>query len=272
MLQSAPTTTSQQSKTRKRLNSKQIELLQILYKFRFATAELISAYQEQSKQYTNIRLKILCEQGYVSKNYDSSYKINRRPATYYLLPDAIKLLKKDADLDPKGLHLLYYNRRAKQPFINHHTRLMRLCLKFEKLFGDDLDVYTSTELAEQKQLPTPRPDFFLGFKGRYADQRDSILYLLESTTSLDRYRQSLVRIINHVELDGGEQGVSRVLLVCENVGLEREIQRFAARTLGFRDYSRVPFLTTTLSALLKSGSPKNTIWSDVLSPDKLLSL
>jgi len=54
--------------SRKQLNKLQIELLQILYKFRFKTVDLIAQYQDQSVRYTNVRLKILLEQDLVARN------------------------------------------------------------------------------------------------------------------------------------------------------------------------------------------------------------
>jgi hypothetical protein len=77
------TTTSLSSLTKpihhKQLNELQLELLTILYKFRFGTAQLISRYQEQSIRNTNVRLKNLLEQELIGRNYDGSYRINRRP-------------------------------------------------------------------------------------------------------------------------------------------------------------------------------------------------
>lgn len=259
-------------KSRKKLNSKQIEVLQILYKFRFATAELISIYQEQSKQYTNVRLKILEEQKYVGKNYDSSYKIQRRSATYYLLPDAIKLLKKDPELDAKGLHLLYYNRRAKPVFVSHHLRLMRLCIKLENLYGADLALYTSTELAELKNFPSPRPDLLLSFSGKYANLQDATLDLLESTTSLDRHRRRIIHYLNHTEQGGWNGDSPKLLLVCDNVGLEREVQRFTSRILNFKGNNQTLSLITSVRALISSRGTNDNIWSNVLEPDNPMTL
>src|ERR1035437_633179 len=90
---------------RKRLNGMQMDVLLCLYKFRFGTPELISSYQEVAAvRDTNKRLKILMEQEYIGRNYDSSYRIDRKQASYYLLPKGIKLLKgyTEQELDPKG--------------------------------------------------------------------------------------------------------------------------------------------------------------------------
>ena len=79
------------TKLRKPLNSYQIRLLQTLYKFRFATTKLIS--DSQNSKYERVitaRLKILLDQDYIGRNYDSSYRIKGKSASYYLRPKGIR--------------------------------------------------------------------------------------------------------------------------------------------------------------------------------------
>jgi len=153
-----PTTSPSKPISRKQLNELQIEVLQILYKFRFATAELISQYQEQTTRNSNVRLKNLLEQEYIGRNYDASYRIKQRKASYYLLPKGIRLLNANPELDKKGLHLSYNSRHVSPEFINHWLRIFRIYLKLDSLFGDDLEFFTGAELADQQQFPRPLPD------------------------------------------------------------------------------------------------------------------
>ncbi len=93
---------------RKHLNEQQNEILQILYKFRFATIELIVQYQElDSAKYTHTRLKILLEKKYIGRNYSGQDKIHGRPANYYLLTKGIWVLKEDPDINTKALNGIY---------------------------------------------------------------------------------------------------------------------------------------------------------------------
>jgi hypothetical protein len=264
-------TTQANLKRRKQLNELQLELLIALYKFRLGTAELLSQYQEQSLRYTNVRLKILLEQKYVGRNYDSSYRIARRPATYYLLPNGIQALKTNPDLDPKGLHLQYYNRKVKPAFISHSIRLFRLYLKLDSLYGETLDFFTASELTADKQYPRPLPDSFLSFSGKQAAILDCMLELIESTTPPDRVRQRLNRFMTHEQLKTWDGAYPVILLVCDNVGLEREMQRYMTRTMDYRG-SRLRCYTTTLRAILSSKSVKDTVWTDVTRPDEIVAL
>jgi len=271
------TNTTQLSTTnhisKKQLSELQIEVLKILYKFRFSNSKLISQYQGQSIRNINVRLSNLLTQEYIGRNYDSSYRIKHLSATYFLLPKAIKILKADPELDPKGLHLLYYNRTAKQAFINHWLRIFRIYLKLDELYQDNLEFFTSTEIAEQTSLPRPLPDVLLKFSGQYANTPDYMLELVDSNKSLVRNKQRINRYISHYEQGSWEHiNHPRILLIFDNIGLERELQRHIARTLNNKAILDLTFYTTTLKALYSSTKTQDNIYSNVLDPKILTSL
>jgi len=268
------TTATPKPIARKQLNELQTELLQILYKFRFGNASLISRYQGQSVRNINVRLKNLSEQEYIDRFYSNNDRINRRQATYFLLPNAVRLLQKDPELDFKGLHLNYSSRTASPTFVSHWLRMFRIYLKFDELYGSkNLDFYTNSELAEETKFPKVRPDAFLSFDGKHSDIPDSMFDLLESNKAADYNRQKTLRYIYHYETtsDWGSD-YPRILLVCDNAGLERDIQQTIARTMNFRGNTKPQYYTTTLKALYGARNTKDPIWSNVLEPEMLLSL
>jgi SOS-response transcriptional repressor LexA len=65
-----------------------------LYKFRFGSSDLIAKrFNKPSGKYVQKRLHILEDQGYIARRYDKSYKLQGKPAAYYLLPSAARLLQ-----------------------------------------------------------------------------------------------------------------------------------------------------------------------------------
>lgn len=259
---------------RKKLNELQIELLQILYKFRFGNANLISRYQGQTARNINVRLKNLSAQEYIDRFYSDTDRINRRQATYFLLPKAIRLLQKDPELDFKGLHLNYSSRSASPTFVSHWLRMFRLYLKFDELYGSkNLDFYTNTELAQETKFPKVRPDAFLSFGGRHNDIPDCMFDLLESNKPIDQMRQRATRYIYHYETnDDWDGSYPRILLICDNVGLERDIQRIVARTLDRSGKTEPEYYTTTLKALYSARNSNTPVWTNPVEPEILMSL
>jgi predicted transcriptional regulator len=74
-------------KYRKKLNEEQVAVLQLLWRFRFASNEQIAKYQQKpNSKAVQKRLKILEDQGLIAKRYDKSYKLQGKPAAYYLTP------------------------------------------------------------------------------------------------------------------------------------------------------------------------------------------
>ncbi|HEV7454553.1 MAG TPA: replication-relaxation family protein, partial [Candidatus Saccharimonadales bacterium] len=131
--------TNTQPTHRKTLNKNQLHILYLLYKFRFGTTELFVENQNNkiSRQYMNVRLRILCEQEYIGRRYDSSYKLGGKSATYHLLSKGIKLLKqRPDDFNPRVLKNIGNDRRAKDRFINHCLQVFSIYCSLKKLYGD----------------------------------------------------------------------------------------------------------------------------------------
>jgi hypothetical protein len=81
-------------KYRRPLNPNQLNTLLFLFKFRFGTSQLLSsAFGNKSRRSMHQTLKILEEQEYIAKHYNASYKLQGRPAAYYLLPNAIHVIQ-----------------------------------------------------------------------------------------------------------------------------------------------------------------------------------
>src|SRR4051812_45770502 len=98
----------------KRLNSKQLSILNTLYRFRFGTTELLAnALNVKTKNKMNERLKVLLDQEYVGRHYETEYRLLRKHATYFLLPKGIKSLRTyDEKTDNSVLHNIHKDRTA----------------------------------------------------------------------------------------------------------------------------------------------------------------
>jgi len=102
--------------------------------------------------------------------------------------------------------------------------------------------------------------------------QDYMLEMLDSTTSLARLRQKATRFMYHSQTGNWPENYPDILLVCDNAGLERELQNFVARTLNYRGLVKPQYYTTTLRALYGARKANDAIWSNVLEPEKLLPL
>ena len=110
-------------KYRKRLNLEQVAVLQMLYRFRFASSEQVAKFQEKpGSKAVQKRLKILEDQGLISKRYDKTYKLKGKPAAYHLTPTGARALEANAPREsdePINIKRLYKDKDVSEGFIEH---------------------------------------------------------------------------------------------------------------------------------------------------------
>ncbi|HSW77540.1 MAG TPA: replication-relaxation family protein [Candidatus Chromulinivoraceae bacterium] len=88
-----PNSAKPEPKYRKKLNEEQVAVLQLLWRFRFASSEQIAKYQQKPNgKAVQKRLKIPEDQSLIAKRYDKSYKLQGKPAAYYLTPHGARML------------------------------------------------------------------------------------------------------------------------------------------------------------------------------------
>ncbi len=275
----------EKEKTRKKLNSKQIEILEALYKFRFITSELVVQYQElSSRKYTYRRLANLVEQEYIGRNYNSSYRLQNKYASYYLKPKAIRFLKQQpkSELNLKVLNNAYKDKNASQHFIDHSIEVFELYIKFMELYKYEtstspavnktsktsqslLEFYAKTELYEYDFFPRPLPDGYLRFvaKARYKTSTFMLEYI-EAATPYFLVRRRIKQYINHIDSGDWTDGdYPLVLIVCETPVLERRITRYIIKSLEDIYVDELSFGLTTKEAFMNSTDKKDKIWLPV---------
>src|SRR5476651_1690597 len=96
---------------RNRLNQKQLEILHLIYRFRFVTTKLVAECQGKSGgPAVYASLTNLADQGHIGRRYEPEYRLRGQYAAYYLLPDGVRALRRqpreDYTYDPKALHNL----------------------------------------------------------------------------------------------------------------------------------------------------------------------
>lgn len=259
----------------KPLNPKQTEIMLILYKFRFATRDLIVKYQKStSSSYTHYRLKLLQEKGYIGRHYDGQYKIHGKHAIYYLQPKGIRVLKTNPDLSVKALNGMYKDGTVSQQFMERSLTIFQHFIKLNELYGNTLSFYTKNEITSYGYFPRPLPDAYLTLKSRRQGTTQYLLELIETLTPFYMVRRRLLRYISHFDSgDWDESGTEypAILLICEDSRLERRVQRLVTRLLDQADIDELKIYTTTTRALLGSNLGSE-IWTDIDSPEKLSSL
>jgi len=210
-----------QPKYRRPLNSHQIRLLEIIYKYRFVTSQLITKH-ENSKHPRVItsRLKILFDQDYIGRNYDSDYKIKGKSASYFLRPKGVRYLRQQSFTVKKVLDSIYHDKRASPYQINHYLSIFEISNAINANYPGTFDFFSRSELVEDGLMKN-LPDAYLTRLTTSTDKANHFFldYLEDSLL----YRQLITKIrsyIHYAEIEDWQEILGEnfpiIILVCES--------------------------------------------------------
>ncbi len=239
-------------KYRRPLNSEQIELLELLYKFRFGSNNLVAEYLGKSSrgQVFN-RLKVLEEQDFIGKRYDSSYKLQGKSAAYYLTATGARKIQdtRDADEEPINIKAIYKNHTLSEDFIAHCLHIFALYNQLKAQHGDALDYFTKPDLQAYEHFPKPLPDAFVSFEA----ENETTHYFVEILEDSQPFFTVVRKVQSYfVYKDSGNWAITNadfptILFVCESASLQKRVQKQIEKSMRKRWEDDVTFSATLLA-------------------------
>ncbi|MDN5274759.1 MAG: hypothetical protein JWP06_660 [Candidatus Saccharibacteria bacterium] len=153
-------------KYRRPLNIEQIQILELLYKFRFVTVPTVKAYFIESNPGMNVfkRLETLEQQGFIAKRYFDDYRLLHKPVAYYLLPAGARKLagyRDEDDADEINIQGIYRDGNMREQFVTHCLAVFELYNRLMANYGDNLDFLSKSDQVSFEGFPTPLPDAYL---------------------------------------------------------------------------------------------------------------
>lgn len=253
---------------RNKLNNKQIQLLKLLFKFRFVTAELVARHKGIRKSAVNNAFSILLDQGLIARHYDNSYKIQGRGATYYLTPEALRLLKGNYKLSETVVRAMLNNKRLSDSFIDDNLTIMAAYLNLRAIYPNAFNIFTASELGDFDYFPEPKPSLYLIRKKPATSSHKDYLLDIFNDSRLFIIKKRIQVYIDHFDSgDWGEGEYPTILLVCADPRSEEKVLKYVESLL--EDFE---LYATTKKALLNRQSQEMAIWTDAINPEELISL
>jgi DNA-binding MarR family transcriptional regulator len=213
--------------SRKHISKSQLRLLLIIFKFRFVSSEYISKWLSKDKSTVYERLFVLEKQGYVHKDYDSTFHLRQRPAIYSLAPKGIKYIRNNGpNLSEVALRNMYKNRSASLQLVDHSLNIFKLCLLLRDQYPDTFDIFTKSELSAFDEFIKPRPDLYLRRASKRSTKPSYQLETIEAvmmTWILKKRLQAHQGFLE--ESDSWDDDYPALLLICGNNNTEKRIQR-----------------------------------------------
>ena len=236
---------------RRPINDHQLAILNLLYRFRFTTTELLAQCLDvKHKNKMNQRLKVLLDQEYIGRNFKPSYHLSGRHASFYLLAKGISALKQvpEGKYVPSVLNNLYKDRTASERFINHWLEVFSLYCSMKGKYGERLRFFSRTELARFEYFPKQRPDGYIRLASG-KKERQYILEVLDSTQPFFVQINMIKKYIEYAEEGDWEEATGSelpiVLLVCGSRAQQRKLQKFADNEIDDFDSDDAAIVITT---------------------------
>lgn len=248
---------------------KQLAILDLLFRFRFATSEQLSQALNITTATINKRLKLMLELNYIGRNYDSSYVANRKHASYYLLPEGIKVLKRLGDSKKYTPHTLRNARKAEQlseSFIEQSLAFFSVHNMLKEQHGESLRFFTKTQLASYPHFP--QSDGYIRFTHENGETQFFVDVLYEHPFFLATRKVKQYLKYAEEEATAWEEKTNSdlpyVLLICENSSLQKRLIKKMKRPI---EDGEMRFYTITVEDL-----KGDSLWQSMVGSEEGVSL
>lgn len=233
-----------ETRARYKISPSQTAILLALLKYRFLTTDLLAELLKKDRSTIYERLAVLVDQGYIAKKYKSTYRIDRRPATYYLAPAGIRHLK-SRDIPRTQIH--YKNKDFTERQIDEYYRYPKFSLNIHRNYPQMFRTYTKYQLDPETYL-SPMPWLLLS-----ADDEDAPELFIEYIPAGEQSWIIRKRINQHIDYsDEVDYRYPYLLLVAGNDNTEKRIIKMSTDLMWDSE------LYTTTEERLLSG--KKDIW------------
>lgn len=233
-----------ETRARYKISSSQTSILHALLKYRFLTTDLLAELLKKDRSTIYERLAVLVDQEYVAKKYNSTYRIDRRSATYYLAPAGIRYLKSQG-VERTQLH--YKNKDLTESQIDEYYRYPKFSLSIHRNYPKIFRTYTKYQLDPEDYLK-PMPWLLL-----VPDDDNAPELFMEYIPAGEQSWIIRKRINQHIDYaDEAEYRYPYLLLIAGNDNTEKRIIKMSTDLIWDSE------LFTTTEERLLSG--KKNIW------------
>lgn len=255
----------------RKLNEQQLDVLKLLHKFRFGTNDLFAQYfGKADRSFAYKRLKILHEQGLVGKRFDSSYRLQGKPAAYYLTPDGARRLQ-----EARGIQIsiksIYKDKTVSEQFVERSLELFAIRNRLRSEHGNDLLFFTRANMnrEEYDYFPRPLPDAYIRLKESDKHFFLDIFHDGEPSFVAKRRMKQYIKYDEDGDWAVTETALPRVLVVCESQNLANRVQKYMTRALDDAWDNEVLFAFTAKADL--TGT-EFAVWQRADESDEKLAL
>jgi hypothetical protein len=246
-------------KYRRPLNTEQVIILELLYKFRFIIIAIVKDYFAESNPGMNVfkRLERLEEQGFIAKRYFDNYQLLHKPVVYYLLPAGARKLGEYRDKDDTSninIKAIYKDATVSEQFAMHCVAVLGLYNILTAEYGDDIDFLAKSDQTDIENLPKQKSDAYVMLETDQSVQHYFIDVLDDDAHLLIDASKQIKRYINYKKSGDwalvAESPFPTILFVCNSEEASKRVQKRCEAILHKAWVLDIKFSATTRSEII----------------------
>jgi len=257
------------------LTDKQLEILLLIYRFRFLTRIQIQQFLNH-KDYSlvNRYLKTLTNQKLINRIYSTERADINNPAIYFLATKSKSLLKDYEKCNPDVLGRVYREKHRSETFRNHCLLLADLYFKFQEAARKREAIchfYTATDISDIAYAPLPLPDAYITI----SEACNNSVIVKEGRKHIKRYFLDIFndgmpmfairrRIFQYCRYytgnywqDHNKDPFPKIFLICPNLRVQKSLLKSIRQTLDTED-ADISFILGLKDDIQKRGIKGNT--------------
>ena len=255
--------------TTEKLSKRQLQLLLLLYRFRFLTNHQMQQFLNH-KNPTRIQqwLKQLNTNNYILSDYDrSTFETNRKPAIYCLASNSKRILEKEKDCDSQLLKRIYKEKTRSQAFKERQLVIADFYFLFVAAYtqAEKLVFFTSTDLVGYDYLPHPFPDAYIAVKNKTKSSR-YFLEVLDETIKKSVVFGKVTKYFRYIEQGDWQaqtdKSFPKILFIAPDERRRRLLKRSIQEKFEQSYETELQFFVTTREKIQNEGLTTG-IWEKV---------
>lgn len=249
-----------------KLSKQQQRILLLVYKFRFVNTILLSKLLNIRRYSVYEVLEILVEKELLVKVHNKSWRIDRRPAYYYLSKKGVTTVKKLLEVEDRAVNTIYNDSRATPDFVQECLNILACYIAIKKLLPPTTVLRTRTEINRFNIFPKQRPELYI----KTPDGQEA--FIIIATDKLPYFvNKRRDEYIEHSEEEGWNGSYPTMAYVLKDnrskLGFLYKAQQ-KLEEMGYEE-SEISIVATDISQLLSDNNPG---WASAFNPTKYVNL
>jgi len=236
--------------TIKDLTDKQLEILLLIYRFRFLNRNHIQQFLNHKNHSLIIRyLNQLSDYQLINKIHSTKRSDINSPAIYFLATKSKSLLKDYEKINPDLLGRIYREKYRSESFRNHCMLLADLYFLFQKAAYEQkatCHFYTATDISTIAYAPLPLPDAYITIKEKNKHIKRYFLDIFNEGMPMFAVRRRINQYCRYYAgnfwQDHNKDPFPKVFLICPTVRVQKSLLKSIPQTLEVEDANIYFFL------------------------------